>query len=106
MVQVKILQNLLYALDNNLNQLIHAFFTTNDFYDDSFSKCIHLIDNDGIFAYYNFSSTYNILFPYIKIKYYDSKSKQFKDRFSNSIELNYNNMNLSYFFLVLFCRFK
>ena len=103
MVQVKILQNLLYALDNNLNQLIHAFFTTNDFYDDSFSKCIHLIDNDGIFAYYNFSSTYNISFPYIKIKYYDSTTKGFKDRFSSSIELNYNNIefNLLFFSIVL-----
>ena len=59
--------------------------------------------SENIFAYYNFSSTYNISFPYIKIKYYDSTTKGFKDRFSSSIELNYNNIefNLLFFSIVL-----
>ena len=82
---------IIYAFDKDLNKLKEKSYDLKDFYQSSFSKCIHLRNNLGVFAYYDLNEDNNIVFPYIYEILYNSTSGQIVNYITDPIEINYNN---------------
>ena len=82
---------IIYAFDKELNKLKEKSYDLKDFYQSSFSKCIYLRGNLGVFAYYDLNKDNNIVFPYIYEILYNSTSGQIINYITDPIEINYNN---------------
>ena len=77
-----------------------SFFSNMAFNEKSFSKCIHLKENKGLFFYYD-SNSESKIFPYILIKEFDTVGSNIKNYLVESpIELNYNNVEFNMYCLL------
>ena len=82
---------IIYAFDKNLNKLTEESYSINDFYQSSFSKCIHLRSNLEAFAYYDLNTNNQIVFPYVYEILYNSTANKIVRYITDPIEINYNN---------------